>query len=223
MTEVFIDSTFGTNKHGYELYYVFTEQEGTRLTAWLTALRATGLNPNVVHTDKDFAEVTAASLAFERNNDRYNHHLCLWHSLRAIHRYITGKIDSIDNTRNSTWLTALPQYLHFLWSQQCTQGPSANLAGHDKAALLSTLAPEDCSIRPIKKFIAARSNKCWNIASLLISRNFLGIFGITGTGPTSRRWKIASICSRPGSKSWESSRRIMCHYSLSPGLMSWPD
>ncbi|KAK9349764.1 hypothetical protein V1523DRAFT_356486 [Lipomyces doorenjongii] len=77
MTEVFIDSTFGTNKHGYELYCVLTEYDlvslplsylllhtrgvrevgkrGTRLTAWLTALRAAGLNPNAVHTDKDFA------------------------------------------------------------------------------------------------------------------------------------------------------------------------
>ncbi|KAK9426998.1 hypothetical protein V1505DRAFT_98649 [Lipomyces doorenjongii] len=65
MTEVFIDSTFGTNKHGYELYCVLTEYDlvslplsyllldtrgvrevgkrGTRLTAWLTALRAAGL------------------------------------------------------------------------------------------------------------------------------------------------------------------------------------
>ncbi|KAK9430287.1 hypothetical protein V1505DRAFT_371762 [Lipomyces doorenjongii] len=141
MTEVFIDSTFGTNKHGYELYCVLTEYDlvslplsylllhtrgvrevgkrGTRLTAWLTALRAAGLNPNAVHTDKDFAEVTAASLAFKRNNNRYNHHLCLWHSLRAIDQYITGKIkskgfESIDNTRNSTRLKALPQYLQFL-------------------------------------------------------------------------------------------------------------
>ncbi|KAJ8100823.1 hypothetical protein POJ06DRAFT_290670 [Lipomyces tetrasporus] len=110
MTEIFVDSTFGTNKHGYELYCLLTEfdlirrgvqeedKRGTRLTAWFTALRAAGLNPNVVHTDKDFAEVTAASIAFKRNNDGYNHHLCIWHSLRAIDQYIT----------------ALPQYLHFL-------------------------------------------------------------------------------------------------------------
>ncbi|KAK9311032.1 hypothetical protein V1524DRAFT_419340 [Lipomyces starkeyi] len=77
MTEIFIDSTFGTNKHGYELYCVLTEldlvslplsyllldtrgireegKRGSRLTAWLTALRASGLKPTVVHTDKDFA------------------------------------------------------------------------------------------------------------------------------------------------------------------------
>ncbi|KAK9236649.1 hypothetical protein V1525DRAFT_389295 [Lipomyces kononenkoae] len=58
MTEIFIDSTFGTNKHGYKLYCVLTEYDlvslplsylllytrsvrevgkrGTRLTAWLT-------------------------------------------------------------------------------------------------------------------------------------------------------------------------------------------
>ncbi|KAK9489134.1 hypothetical protein V1508DRAFT_407252 [Lipomyces doorenjongii] len=62
MTEIFIDSTFGTNKHGYELYCVLTEldlvslplsylllntrgireegKRGIRLTSWLTALRA---------------------------------------------------------------------------------------------------------------------------------------------------------------------------------------
>ncbi|KAK9357267.1 hypothetical protein V1504DRAFT_442908 [Lipomyces starkeyi] len=61
MTEVFVDSTFGTNKHGYELYCVLTEYDpvslplsyllldtrcvheegkrGRRLTQWFTALR----------------------------------------------------------------------------------------------------------------------------------------------------------------------------------------
>ncbi|KAK9340968.1 hypothetical protein V1521DRAFT_458878 [Lipomyces starkeyi] len=57
MTEVFIDSTFGTNKHGFELYYVLTEYDlvslplsylllgkrGSRLTEWFTALRNAGL------------------------------------------------------------------------------------------------------------------------------------------------------------------------------------
>ncbi|KAK9310898.1 hypothetical protein V1524DRAFT_340471, partial [Lipomyces starkeyi] len=114
MTEIFSDSTFGTNKHGYELYCVLTEldlvslplsyllldtrgireegKRGRRLTAWLTALRASGLKPTVVHTYKDFAEVTSASIAFKRDNVGYNHHLCLWHSLRAIDQYITGKV-----------------------------------------------------------------------------------------------------------------------------------
>ncbi|KAK9377575.1 uncharacterized protein V1513DRAFT_7, partial [Lipomyces chichibuensis] len=129
---------FGTNKHGYELYCVLTEYDlvslplsyllldtrgvqeegkrGARLTAWFTALRDAGLCPNVVHTDKDFA---AASIAFKRDNLAYNHHLCLWHSLRAIDQHIRGKVratgfDSIDNSRSSIRLTALPQYLHFL-------------------------------------------------------------------------------------------------------------
>ncbi|KAK9427234.1 hypothetical protein V1505DRAFT_402664 [Lipomyces doorenjongii] len=156
MTEVFIDSTFGTNKHGYELYCVLTEYDLVSLPLSYLLLdtrgvrdvgkrgtRLTALNPNVVHTDKDFAEVTAASLAFKRNNNRYNHHLCLWHSLRAIDQYVTGKIkskgfESIDNTRNSTRLKALPQYLQFLsvesdWilsngqSKQCTRDQASTL------------------------------------------------------------------------------------------------
>ncbi|KAK9259659.1 hypothetical protein V1519DRAFT_469134 [Lipomyces tetrasporus] len=158
ITEVSIDSTFGPNKHGYELYCVLTEydlvslplsyllldtrglrevgKKGTRLTAWLTALRAAGLNPNVVHTDKDFAEVTAASLAFKRNDDRYNHHLCLWHSMRAVDQYITGKMkckgfDSIGNTRNSTRLTALSQ-----GSKQCNRDQARTLRGMIKRHLL---------------------------------------------------------------------------------------
>ncbi|KAK9427554.1 hypothetical protein V1505DRAFT_29466 [Lipomyces doorenjongii] len=58
-------------------------------------------------------------MAFERDNPSYNHHLCLWHSVRAIDQHITGKVkatrfDSIDNARSSIWTTALPQYLHFL-------------------------------------------------------------------------------------------------------------
>ncbi|KAK9366673.1 hypothetical protein V1509DRAFT_556828, partial [Lipomyces kononenkoae] len=54
MTEVFIDSTFGTNKHGYELDLVSVplsyllldtrgireeSKKGSRLPAWLTTLR----------------------------------------------------------------------------------------------------------------------------------------------------------------------------------------
>jgi hypothetical protein len=79
MTDVFVDSTFGTNKHGYELYCVLTEYDlvslplsyllldtrgvqeegkrGTRLTEWFIALRGAGLHPNVVHTDKDCAGI----------------------------------------------------------------------------------------------------------------------------------------------------------------------
>ncbi|KAK9428215.1 hypothetical protein V1505DRAFT_229836 [Lipomyces doorenjongii] len=140
MTEVFIDSTFGTNKHGYELYCVLVEYDlvslplsylfldtrrvkengkrGVRLTRWFAALRDAGLNPNVVHTDKDFAEVTTASIVFKPNNPAYNHHLCLWHSLRAIDQQITGKVKDKghDSTivGNSIRTTALPEYLHFL-------------------------------------------------------------------------------------------------------------
>ncbi|KAJ8096469.1 hypothetical protein POJ06DRAFT_203943 [Lipomyces tetrasporus] len=77
MTEIFIDSTFGTNKHGFELYCVLAEYDlvslplsyllldtrglqedgkrGSRLTQWFMALRNAGLKPNFVHTDKDFA------------------------------------------------------------------------------------------------------------------------------------------------------------------------
>ncbi|KAK9310910.1 hypothetical protein V1524DRAFT_342537, partial [Lipomyces starkeyi] len=113
MSEIFVDSTFSTNKHGYEVYCVLTEYDlvslplsyllldirgireegkrGSRLTAWFTALRDARLKPNVVHTDKDFAEVTAASLAFKRNNPAHKHHVCLWHSLRAKDQHITGK------------------------------------------------------------------------------------------------------------------------------------
>ncbi|KAK9235978.1 hypothetical protein V1525DRAFT_458055 [Lipomyces kononenkoae] len=83
MTEVFVDSTFGTNKHGCELYCVLTEYDlvslplsyllldtrglsedgkrGLRLTQWFTALRNAGLKPNFVHTDKDFAGCTIIS------------------------------------------------------------------------------------------------------------------------------------------------------------------
>ncbi|KAK9345202.1 hypothetical protein V1522DRAFT_436689 [Lipomyces starkeyi] len=98
MTEVFVDSTFGTNKHGYELYCVLTEYD---------------LVPNTVHTPKDFAEVTAASIAFRTDNSRYNHHHCLWHSLRAIDQHMTGRaqgrgIDSADTVKTSTRKTVLP-------------------------------------------------------------------------------------------------------------------
>ncbi|KAK9311304.1 hypothetical protein V1524DRAFT_450381 [Lipomyces starkeyi] len=75
MTEVFVDSTVGTNKHGYELYCVLTEYDlvsvplsyllldtrGRRLTQWFAPLRNAGLKPKTVHTDKDFAGSTLIS------------------------------------------------------------------------------------------------------------------------------------------------------------------
>ncbi|KAK9235065.1 hypothetical protein V1525DRAFT_447241 [Lipomyces kononenkoae] len=138
MTEVFIDSTFGTNKLGYELYCVLAEYDlvslplsyllldtrkchrrrqekkrGIRVTRWFAALRGDGLNPNVVHTDKDFAASILSPTI------QHNHRLCLWHSLRAIDQQIKGKVkdkvyDSTDIVRNSICTTALPEYLHFL-------------------------------------------------------------------------------------------------------------
>ncbi|KAK9483095.1 hypothetical protein V1527DRAFT_521633 [Lipomyces starkeyi] len=157
MTEVFIDSTFGTNKHGCELYCVLTEydlvslplsylflvtrgvkEDGKRGIRW-------GLNPNVVHTDKDFAEVTAASIVFKPNNRAYNHHLYLWHSLRAIDQQITPIKSKAK---------ALPEYLHFLsdesdWilstgqTKQCTTDQAQTLRGMIKRHLLRhTLLPK---------------------------------------------------------------------------------
>ncbi|KAK9491226.1 hypothetical protein V1508DRAFT_405722 [Lipomyces doorenjongii] len=105
MTEVFVDSTFGTNKHGYELYCVLTEYDL--------------VSPPLSYLLLDTRKVTAASIAFRTNNSKYNHHLCLWQSLRAIDQYITGKargrgLDSADTVRTSTRSTVSPSYLHFL-------------------------------------------------------------------------------------------------------------
>ncbi|KAK9238968.1 hypothetical protein V1525DRAFT_68886 [Lipomyces kononenkoae] len=175
MSEIFVDSTFNTNKHGYELYCVLTEYDlvslplsyllldtrgireegkrGVRLTAWFTALRDAGLDPKVVHTDKDFAEVTAASLAFKRNIPAYKHHLCLWHSLRAIDQHITGKTNSngahsVENAWNSIRKGALLEYLHFLSDESewilsnesgkklCTREQAAKLRAMVKRHLL---------------------------------------------------------------------------------------
>ncbi|KAK9373745.1 uncharacterized protein V1513DRAFT_480089 [Lipomyces chichibuensis] len=93
----------GTNKHGFELYCVLTEYD-------LVSLPLSSL----LHDTR----VTAASLAYGRNNDGYNHHLCLWHSLRAISQHISGKAgrgsDLVDTARISIRKAALPPYLHFL-------------------------------------------------------------------------------------------------------------
>ncbi|KAK9336235.1 hypothetical protein V1521DRAFT_448931, partial [Lipomyces starkeyi] len=47
-------------------------KRGSRLTTWLIALRDAGLKPGVVHTDKDFAEVTAAAIAFNEKTQGIN-------------------------------------------------------------------------------------------------------------------------------------------------------
>ncbi|KAK9233696.1 hypothetical protein V1525DRAFT_436334, partial [Lipomyces kononenkoae] len=212
MTEIFIDATFGTNKHGYELYCVITEYDlvsiplsyllldtrgvqevgkrGSRLTTWLMALRGAGLKPCVVHTDKDFAEVTAAAIAFKQENPGYKHHLCLWHSLRAIDQHITGKgrssgTDSIENARCSIRSSALPSYLRFLseevdWilskgrTKLCTSEQAGNIRSMVKRHLLrhpilpkvvydNTIAPQALIFEHMKIFTHRPYEKCLTI------------------------------------------------------------
>ncbi|KAK9481964.1 hypothetical protein V1527DRAFT_499439 [Lipomyces starkeyi] len=156
MTEIFVDSTFNTNRHGYELYCVLTEYDlVSRPLSYLLLDTHAGLDPKVVHTDKNFAEVTAASLAFRRNNPGYKHHLSLWHSLRAIHQHITGK---------TKIMSALPEHLHFLSDESewilsnvqdkklCTPDHAAKLRAMIKRHLLRhPLQPkvvDECAERP---------------------------------------------------------------------------
>ncbi|KAK9364613.1 hypothetical protein V1509DRAFT_643507 [Lipomyces kononenkoae] len=202
MTEIFIDSTFGTNKHGYELYCVITELDlvslplsylllDTSLTAWLTALRASGLEPTVVHTDKDFAgKVTAASIAFKRDNVGYNHHLCLWNSLRAIDQYIT----------------ALPQYLHYLsdeagWilsngrTSPCTRDQARTIRAMLKRHLLRhPLLP-----KPVFDTDGATPPDSLQFQSYEEIHRYSGISGVIGIGHSSGMLdRVASLCGRPG-------------------------
>ncbi|KAK9428749.1 hypothetical protein V1505DRAFT_199592 [Lipomyces doorenjongii] len=99
MTEVFVDSTFSTNKQGFDLYCVLTEynlvslplsylllarsprrwQEGIAVNGVVHGIANAGLKPNCCPHRQRFC-----SLAFGRNSSAHNHHLCLWHSLRAI-------------------------------------------------------------------------------------------------------------------------------------------
>ncbi|KAJ8104397.1 hypothetical protein POJ06DRAFT_265225 [Lipomyces tetrasporus] len=105
-----VDATFGTNFHGFELYCVVgiylyetvplsyllldtravegNGKRGIRLTTWFKHLTSLGLRPSVGHSDKDFAEIASALGVFSRCNRSYNHHLCLWHSLRAIDTWV---------------------------------------------------------------------------------------------------------------------------------------
>ncbi|KAK9341844.1 hypothetical protein V1522DRAFT_433108 [Lipomyces starkeyi] len=236
MTEVFIDSTFGTNKHGYELYCVLAEYDlvslplsylfldtrnvkedgkrGIRLTGWLAALRDAGLNPNVVHTDKDFAEVTAASIVFKPNNPAYNHHLCLWHSLRAIDQKITGKVkdkgnDSTDIVGNSIRATALPEYLHFYPTKQAQtlrgmikrhllRHPLLPEVVDDKKAAPSTLQFKSyeeihgCSVKEMLEY-------CKSIDQPKLFRYFWANWYRPSFGNVGSRWEIASLSGRRGS------------------------
>ncbi|KAK9493033.1 hypothetical protein V1508DRAFT_455731 [Lipomyces doorenjongii] len=136
------DGTHSTNKHGFDLYCVLPEynlvslvslplsyillarcpsrwQEGIAVNGVVHGIANAGLKPNVVHTDKDFAEVTVASLAFGRSSSAHNHHLCLWHSLRAI--------DHISQTEG---------ILSKGETKQCTAGQARDLRTMTKRHLL---------------------------------------------------------------------------------------
>ncbi|KAK9490112.1 hypothetical protein V1508DRAFT_332002, partial [Lipomyces doorenjongii] len=129
---------------------------GSRLTTWLIELRDAGLTPKWVHTDKDFAEVTAVSLAFGRINDGYNHHLCLLHSLRAISQHISGKAegrggDPVESARKTIRKAALPAYLHFLCDETewiLSRG-SKRLCTADQANVLRTMIKRHLLRHPI--------------------------------------------------------------------------
>ncbi|KAK9334555.1 hypothetical protein V1521DRAFT_479711 [Lipomyces starkeyi] len=201
MTEVFIDSTFGTNNHGYELYCVLTEYDleegkrGSRLTAWITALRREVLRPHVVHTDKDFAEVTTASIAFKRDNSDYNHHLCLWHSLRAIDQHLTGKVkdkgsDTIASARNSLQMSALPKTDQAMLAG-ASECPSRHVA-FDNADTQQTLlyeTYEEIHASSIKELLSY----CKSIDQAKIFRYFWSNWYRPAFGNVGSRWEIASL------------------------------
>ncbi|KAK9361677.1 hypothetical protein V1504DRAFT_439304 [Lipomyces starkeyi] len=178
---------------GYDLVslplsYLLLGKRGSRLTEWFTALRNAGLMFTLTRT----LRVTAASIAFGGNNSTYNHHRCLWHSLRAIDQHIAGKVkgrgaDSIDAASNSTRKAALPPYLHFL-----------SLRAMIKRHLLRhpLLPKEDihaCSIKEMLEY-------CRSIDQPQLFRYFWA---------TGSRWEIASLCVRPGSNTIPISRTTM--------------
>ncbi|KAK9252086.1 hypothetical protein V1507DRAFT_481925 [Lipomyces tetrasporus] len=216
MSEIFVDSIFNTNKHGYELYCVLTEYDlvslplsyllldtrgireegkrGSRLTAWFTALQDAALKPNVIHTDKDFAEVTAASLAFKRNNPAYKHHLCL---LRAIDQHITGKTKntgahSVQNAKNSIRKGALQKWIlsNESGKKLCTREQAAKLFAMIKCHLLRhpllQKVVNDGAEHP--RALVYETYEEIHASSI---REMLDYFG--------SRWEIASMCARCGS------------------------
>ncbi|KAK9243959.1 hypothetical protein V1506DRAFT_555031 [Lipomyces tetrasporus] len=238
MTEVFANSTFGTRKHGYELCCVLTEYDlvslplsyllldtrslhegkrGHRLTQWFTALRNAGLTPTTVHNDKDFAEVTAASIAFRTNNSKYNHHLCLWHSLRAIDQYITGKargrgLDSADTVRTSTRSTVLPSHLHFLTeeSQWMLSKGETKKCTADQARILRSMIKRHLLRHPLLPKVVCDKNSapaslvemleyCRSIGQPRLFRYFWANWYRPSFDNVGSRWEIASLCGRQGS------------------------
>ncbi|KAK9235977.1 hypothetical protein V1525DRAFT_408372, partial [Lipomyces kononenkoae] len=73
-------------------------------------------------------------IAFRPGNSRFNHHLCLWHSLRAIDQYVTGKVrgrglDLADTVRSSVRKTALPSVKRANQEVHCRSGASHSV--HD--------------------------------------------------------------------------------------------
>ncbi|KAK9246083.1 hypothetical protein V1506DRAFT_553367 [Lipomyces tetrasporus] len=210
MSEIFVDSIFNTNKHGYELYCVLTEYDlvslplsyllldthgireegkrGSRLTAWFTALQDAALKPNIVHTDKDFAEVTAASLAFKRNNPAYKHHLYL---LRAIDQHITGKTKntgahSVQNAKNSIRKGALQ-----IGQKLCTREQAAKLRAMIKCHLLRhPLLQKDPRALVYETYEEIHAS-CPKIFRCFWINWYRPEYAQVGS-----RWEIASMCAR---------------------------
>ncbi|KAK9492285.1 hypothetical protein V1508DRAFT_404888 [Lipomyces doorenjongii] len=189
----------------YELYCVLTEYDlvslplsyllldtrgiqevgkrGSRLTEWFVALRNAGLKPNVVHTDKDFAEGTAASIAFKRSNPAYNHHLCLWHSLRAYY----GKCSAED-----------ARTLRAMIKRHLLRHPLLPKVVCDEAH-----APQALVYETYEEIHASSVNEmlifCKFIDQPKLFRYFWSNWYRPEFGNAGSRWEIASLCGRPSS------------------------
>ncbi|KAK9251276.1 hypothetical protein V1507DRAFT_499494 [Lipomyces tetrasporus] len=159
-------------------------KRGLRLTQWFTALRNAGLKPNTVHTDKDFAEVTAARIAFRPGNSRYNHHLCLWHSLRAIDQYVTGKVRSRDQAR--VIRTTIKRHL---LRHSRYRGLSATRAARRRVLVYESYEEIHASSDQMLDY-------CKSIDQPRLFRYFWSNWYRPSCGNVGSRWEIASLSGR---------------------------
>ncbi|KAK9319346.1 hypothetical protein V1517DRAFT_376569 [Lipomyces orientalis] len=244
MTEIFIDSTFSTIKHGYELYCVLVEYDlvslplsyllldtrsvkedgkrGIRLTRWFAALRREGLNPNVVHTHKDFAgnnfdfsyyssliavdhfvEVTAASIVFKPNNPAKSRAKsktkCMIQALPEYLRFLADESDWIlSKGQNKRCSAEQGQTLRSMIKRHLLRHPLLPQVVDDKKAAPGTLQFESyeeihsCSVREMLEY--CRSINRPKLFCYFWANWYRPSFGNVGS-----RWEIASLCGRRGS------------------------
>lgn len=188
--QIAMDSTFGTNNEGHELYAVLAAVNGTGvplaycvvtkgnkehgsegatmtiLCKFLSKLKEFGVNPLIVNIDKDEGEINAVSHCFPETRIQ----LCFWHMHRAISMHVSSKKETNGLSRYSPADAAsIIPYLDICWASLPHRRPLNHRDG--SCSCLSKYTPPPVDKGRIESMSAAEVTELLEIAARHFNRH----------------------------------------------------